>query len=962
MTLAVLTVPGTAFEVPAEIAVIGLIGGLTYALLGLGLALVYKTSRVLNFAHGEMGALPAVLLPILVVNHGWSYWLALGLALVTAVAIGGLLEFTVIRRLRQASRLTVLVATIGAAQLLLVINILLPKGGRLGAATYPTPFDATFTVGTLHLGAGHILTLIVVPTVTIWLTLFFARSRLGRASRAAAENLEAAQGAGIDVNRVSQAMWVLAGLLAVTSAILVGPTRPIATEAALGPNLMVRALGAAMLGGLTNLPAVFAGGVAIGVIEALTVWNYPTGGALEVVLFAVILVSLLARRGLGQLARGSEESSWTLAGGIRSLPPRLAAHRRVASARRAGLAALLLVAVLLPLPFSPSQRFFLAGVVVFAIMGLSLVVLTGYAGQISLGQFAFVGLGAAVGGRLIQLGHPHITSAVYAMLAGGLVALVVGLPALRIRGLFLAVATLAFAVAASGWMFDQSWLVPTGGVSSLRIPRPHVWGIDFEQVTAYYWLCLAVLVLTAWFVHRLRASGLGRALIAVRDNEPSAAALSVSPRRVKLTAFVVSGMIAALAGFLYGGLLVNFAYDPSRTFGAAESLSLVAMVIFGGVTTITGAVLGAFWVRGMPYLFGADIGLLSSGLGVLVILLIVPGGLAAVAFAVRNRLVRWLTGSPVAAEAEPPEALEAPPRTRARGRVRTTVPAVASAPRGPASLSAAGVTVSFGGNRALSDVSLDVGAGDLVGLMGPNGAGKTTLFDVLSGQLRPSEGRVLLDGADIGHLPPHRRAKLGIGRTFQQARLFDDLTVVECLEVAMECREPSRNVAGIMGLPGAVAGERRREMEASELATFLGLGPYAHRTVSELSTGLRRATELGCVTAMGSRVLLLDEPTAGFSREEVETFRPLLRRIRDDLGATVVVIDHHVPLMMQLVDRLYVLVTGEVVADGPPSILRTDARVVAAYFGETGTRAAGASRRRRRTGSARLAAKSGDRS
>ncbi len=963
--LAQFAIPGLGFELPIEILVLGLITGLTYALLGLGLTLVYKTSRVLNFAHGEMGALPALLIPVLVINNGVNYWLAILVSVALAALLGFILEVTVIRRLRNASRLVVLVATIGVAQLLFLINLLVPKGGELGGSVYPTPFDVSFSIGNVRLGTGRIMILVLVPLIAVALTWFFRRGRIGRASRAVAENGEVAQLAGVPIRRVSMVVWILAGLLAGLSAILIGPTRPIETQAALGPALLLRALAAAMLGGLANMPMVFAGGIAIGVIEALILWNYPTGGLLEIVLFAIIILSLLFQKELRQLARGGEGSSYSLAGRIRQLDPRVALHPNVQLLRRGGLVVLLAAAVLLPIPFSNADRFFMSGVLIFALIGLSLVVLTGFAGQVSLGQFAFVAVGAAVGGRLLQLGYPHPTALVYTIAAGGLVALVVGLPALRIRGLFLAVATLGFAVAASSWMFNQDWLVRTeGGVTSLRIQRPELLGINFENELHYYWLCLAVLVGVAAAVNRLRRSGIGRAFLAVRDNEPSASTFSLSPRRVKLIAFVISGGIAALGGFFYGGLLVNFADRPgSSTFSPEESLALVALVVFGGVTTITGAVLGAVWVRGMPFLFGSNIGLLSSGLGLLIVLLVVPGGLASVAFGIRDRITRLVAGVPeggaagsdgtgdegsssgedaaaAAEDGQPASDSGIPAHLVMAGRFGDVGSADSLAPsvNGESSsdvvpLQAQDVTVRFGGNQVLTDVSLDAHQGEIVGLMGPNGAGKTTFFDVLSGQIQPVSGRMLLNGMDVSSLSPQQRAHLGLGRTFQQAKLFDDLTVLDSFKVALEREEPSEVVPSLFGLPPSRKAERSKQLKAEEFVELLGLERYAHRYVSDLSTGIRRFTELGCVVAMGARVVLLDEPTAGFAQSEVEGFQPVLREIRDYLGATMVVVDHDVPMMAGLVDRLYVLVSGEVIAEGPPSILRENAEVAQAYLG-----------------------------
>ncbi|HEU5085735.1 MAG TPA: ATP-binding cassette domain-containing protein [Acidimicrobiales bacterium] len=920
--LLALTVPLIDFEVPLEIVTLGLVTGLSYGLLGLGLTLVYRTSRVLNFAHGEIGALPASLLAIAVVNGGWSYWLAAPAALALSALLGGLTEVAVVRRLARAPRLILVVATIGVSQILLVVNVVLPRRGEFARAQFPVPVDWSFTLGSYVVTPGQLLILLISPVCLAGLSLFLNRTDIGMASRAAAENREAAELAGVPVNRVSLLMWVLAGLLAGVSAVLVGPTKPLLGAAALGPSLMVRGLAAAMIGGLTSLPVVFAGGVAIGVLEALVSFNYATGGTLEIVLFAVIVGSLMLRRGLGQLARGAEESSWSLAGAVRSLPPRLAARPDVRGARTLLLATVLVVAVAAPLPFSSAQHVLMASVVVYALAGLSLVLLTGFAGQVSLGQFAFVGLGAVVGGRMLQLGYPYGTSMLYSVVAGGVVALVIGLPALRIRGLFLAVTTLAFALATSTWLFGQGWLVSVSGQrSSLSIPRPVLFGVDLQQTRSYYWFCLVVFLCVAAAVHRLRATGIGRAMIAVRDNEPAAATLSIAPRRVKLTAFVLSGMIAALAGHLQGGLLVAFS---SGSFSPIESLNLLAMAIFGGITSIVGVVLGALWVRGIPYLFGANIGLLASGAGLLLVLLVLPGGLASLAFRARDAFVRWLTGEPI-------DRVDDAPST-----TRPTLPArPAPDPQPDASdpLRAEGVVVRYGGVVAVDAVDLVVPAGQIVGLVGPNGAGKTTLFDVLSGQVRPDEGKVLLHGRDVTALRPEARARLGLGRTFQQARLFEDLTVSDALRVALERAEPSEVVPSLLGLPPSRAAEARKQLRADEIVDLLGLGPFAHRAVAQLSTGTRRLAELGCVIALGADVVLLDEPTAGIAQREVEAFVPVLRDIRAHLGASIVLIDHDIPMIGAIVDRLHVLAAGRVIAEGDPDAVRADPEVVAAYLG-----------------------------
>jgi ABC-type branched-subunit amino acid transport system ATPase component/ABC-type branched-subunit amino acid transport system permease subunit len=694
-----------------------------------------------------------------------------------------------------------------------------------------------------------------------------------------------------------------------------------------------------MLAGLSSLPQAFAAGAGIGILEALVRWNAPVGGTLELVLVVVIVTSLLLRRDLARRARAAIESSWSLAGARRPLAPAVAAVRRVRTAKVLGLAGAFAFAFLIAFPASNGQRVLLSGITLFAAMGLSVTVLTGFAGQVSLGQFAFVGMGAVVGGRLHQLGYPAWSALLYAVLAGGFVALVIGLPALRVRGLYLAVITLGFAVAAPVWLYGQHWLVQVQGTQpSLHLPRTRIAGLDLAHERNYYWLCLAVLCVLCVLVDGLRRSGIGRAMLAVRDNEPAAASLGISPRRVKLTAFVLSGMIAAAAGYFYGGLLVAFS-DPSA-FAPELSLALVATVILGGVTTITGALLGAVFVKGLAYfvapllpgLLGANVALLVSGVGLLGAVIQFPGGIAEVAFRVRDLIAARL----------------------ARGRTLTPPVAaglianvVRDADGPPPALVAHDIVVRYGGHLVLDRVSIEVMPGSVLGLVGPNGAGKTTLFDVLSGHQRPDAGRVEFDGRDITTLPPERRAALGLGRTFQQARLFGEMALLDAVMVALEQRDPAEIVPSVLHLPPARRSERAKRAHALAVLDALGLGPSAAVTVAELSTGMRRLAELACLLALDARLLLLDEPTAGIAQREVEAFREVLLRVRADLDATVALIEHDLPLVMSVADHVVVLAAGQIIAAGPPAAVRDDPAVIAAYLGtderviaRSGTRAA----------------------
>jgi len=921
-TPGLVTIPGIDFQLPIEMLILGVIAGMTYGLLGVGLTLVYRTSRVMNFAHGEIGALAPVLVVTLVVMFGVNYWLSAFLGLGASVAAGLILGAIVVGPLANASRLIVMVGTIGASQLFFVADLFIPRP-QIGGEAFPAPFDVSISVGSLQLHAGHLMIIVVTPLVVGALALFLRRSRLGIASRAVSENMEAAQHAGVPTRRVVLTIWGIAGLFAGLALLLQQSTTFVQTAtaqtaAAVGPPLLFRALVASVIGGFTNIWLTFAGGVGIGVIEAYIGWNYPRGGTVEIVIFALLLAVFFFRRDLGRLVRGAVSSSWSLTGTIASLPPHVARLPRVQLSRWVVIGALVVLAALLPSFVDASHTVLLSSIAIYAIMGLSLIVLTGFTGQISLGQFAFVAVGAVVGGRLTTLGLVDPLPLLLAALVAGSLALIVGIPALRIRGLFLAVPTLGVAVLASLWLFQQGWLTTSGGLSALTIPRPQWFGIDFGAEENFFWLCLTALVLVAFLVHYLRRSRVGRSLEAVRDNEAWAAALGISATRSKLIGFFIAGLIAGLAGYFQGTLLVRF---DSSYFDATQSLSLVALAIFGGITTVTGALVGAVWLRAsafflaplFPGLVGPYVSLIFGGMGLMGAVIQFPNGVASAVFRLRDRVLqRWLgtelwNGPPVQRATE----------RRRMGELVETVGTGSERAAGQVLLRAEGITVHFGSIVALEDVTVELRAGEILGLIGPNGAGKTTLLDVFTGETRPQKGVVYLDGRDVSGLAADARAKLGLGRSFQQGRLFDNLTVMESLRIAAD-----HAVGGVQSKRGL-----------DDIVEVFGLTEVAHRRAKDLPTGTRRIAEMASLIALGSHVLLLDEPSAGIAHREISTLGSVLRDIRDQLHRAVVIIDHDVPLVRAVADRAYGLVAGGVVAEGRVDEVVFQKEFSAAYLG-----------------------------
>jgi ABC-type branched-subunit amino acid transport system ATPase component/ABC-type branched-subunit amino acid transport system permease subunit len=920
--------PLLALEVPPQIVLSGAMRGLAIGVLAVGVILVYRSCRVINFALGELGALCAAVFVRLTVNWHWNFYAALVLTVVAGAVLGGLLELALMRRLAKAPRVVLLVATIGAAQLLLFLQFVLP--GISSYRAFPTAFTRQWTVGGVVVRAEHVVALVVFPVLVAGLAWFLNRTRHGVAVRAAADNPDAARLAGISTKRVSLIVWALAGGLAAVAAVLSAPLAGanVASTGDLGPGILLRTFAAAVIAGMASLPRALVAGVVLGVVEAVLFFNNAADpGLINGVLLVVVLVAVLAvsvrQRGLGVRERFSFSPR------VRPIPPALLGRWWVRHHARIGAALALLVAVLLPvLVTSPSRQFLYARVVVMALVALSLTVLTGWAGQLSLGQFALVGVGGMTTYTLVQNRLAFPAAVIVAAAVTALVAVVVGAPALRMRGLFLAVSTLALAVAAP-WILSQPVFQDADHLSPL-LRRPTIGGVSLASQQTYYYVCLAVLAVAVVAVARLRASGLGRALLAVRDNELAASAMGLSPSRVKLFAFAVSGGLAGVAGGLFVGLLVQF--TPDR-FTATASLEVVAIAVVGGLASITGAVLGSLFVVGLPAFFpgSPEVALLTSGMGLLVLLLYFPGGLVQILFNGRDAVLAALARRLPAAE--PGRGDAARPAVPGAGRARVDL---RSRPPVPADLDHAlrveDLTVRFGVRTVVDHVALTVGPGEVVGLIGANGAGKSTLMNAVGGFV-PGAGVVEVLGRDVQGLPAHRRAAAGLGRTFQDAALFADLTVRETVQVAVEARAHARFAAVALGLPAARRVERAKRAHADEILDFLGMGAYGERFVSELSTGMRRIVELACLIATDSAVLCLDEPTAGIAQREAEAFGPLLLRVRQELDASMLVIEHDMPLVMSISDRIYCLEAGRVISSGRPDDVRADPRVVASYLG-----------------------------
>lgn len=623
---------------PNGIFLQGIVLGALNGLLAMGLVLIYRTNRIINFAQGALGAFAATLAGWLVQRFGWPFYLAVVVGLAGAVASSALVEWGVIRRFAKAPRLILTVATIGVAQILGAIELVIASLNDDAeiSGTFETPISLGFEFGGVRFTGDHVLVLIVTPIAIAGLAWFLKGTGYGLAARATAEDSDRARLLGVRVKRVSSLVWMTAGLLSAITAILQAPITGFQFGVLSGFSLLMRALAAAVIGRMESLPITFAAAVLLTTSQQVLFFNYSRSGPDAGLLLVVVLVALLVqRRRVGRLE--SSSSSWQAVQEVRPIPLELRRIPEVMGLKWGGTVALLAILVAIPFLVPASRASLVSVIMLYAIVGISLVVLTGWGGNVSLGHWALVGVGGLLGQRLASWADPldFFLILVLCGFAGAAISVAIGLPALRIRGLFLGVTTLAFALAAGSWFFSFEIFQ-----STVAVRRPVMWGIwDVTAERDFYFICLGALILAILAGRNLRGARFGRVLVAMRDNERAAQALGVPMVRSKLVAFATSGFMASVAGALYAYHQQQLRADR---FPAEISLLIFSMVVIGGMGSLTGAVLGAVYVRGTQYFLPAQFQLAVTGFGVLLLLWLFPGGLGQIAFGLRDRFLRWV--------------------------------------------------------------------------------------------------------------------------------------------------------------------------------------------------------------------------------------------------------------------------------------------------------------------------------
>jgi branched-chain amino acid transport system permease protein len=648
-----------AFGLTPFIFINGVALGALYGIVGVALVLVYRTSRIINFAAAAVGAVPAITAVLLSTSQHINYLVTMPIAIVGGILFGALTEIFVMRRFKRTSRLIVTVVTIGVAQGFAALGFFIPiwfGEKATGVPKVETPWQGwqiTNSTGNPILTGNQVFAFLVVIVLTFGLMLFLKRSRMGIALRAAAENGDRAELLGIPVDRVNTVAWAIAGLMSAMAIFAISPLYGVPSDATLGFQTLLYGLAAAVVARMENLGLALLMGMGIGLIIIPSAANTGSNDLASAVMLPIILVALLVQRRSRSRAVDADASSWQAIAVFRPIPQELRGLPEVQRARMFGLLLPLALAIVLPYLVSTPSQTGLQLLPIVGIIAVSLVILTGWAGQISLGQYGLVGIGAAAAGGLIGRHNIDFFAAIgIGIAAGALTAVVIGLPAVRIRGLFLAVTTLAFGFAIQNYVLKTNhWIgehiMPDPLAASIR--RPMLYGkFDLEDNRAFYFLCLGFLILVLAAAMSFRRHHSGRMLIALRDNQRAATSYSIAPVRTRLAAFAISGGIAGLAGVL-------FAYQQHNvitgTYDVYSSVQIFLAAAVGGLGSLAFATMSVIafqatilWGPLAWHHLGENISsvipLLLTGPLLILNLYANPAGLAGWAFAERDRWLR----------------------------------------------------------------------------------------------------------------------------------------------------------------------------------------------------------------------------------------------------------------------------------------------------------------------------------
>ena len=933
-----------------NIVIGGLITGSIYALLAVGYSLVFSVSGALNLAQGAFVALGALAMYTFMNSAHLPVVVAFLASLCVVVAGVGIIEWVVIRRA---------VTRISHASLLMMMGGMLTAFEGAAYLIWGTnPFAFNQFSGSQPVTVGKLF----IPTQGFWvvgamlasvaaLSWLLARSRWGRGLRATSENMTAARLMGVPVDRMVLVSFVAAAVLGVIGGAVIAPLTSLDyTSMASYTN---EGLIAVSLGGLGSVYGSLSGGLVLGVVEAVVSGYVSSLFSTAISLIILIGIVFLRPQGLLGRVRGGRVDVAERTIGRIYVPPKLPRGWLPV----AGIA-LAVVMLFMPrvIPAGNMRAVNITGLFCLTIVGLDL--LTGIAGQVSLGQAGFMAIGGYTSAILaVHFGVPTLAGLAVGACGSALAAAVLGMVCGRLRGMYLAIVTLAFGILVEAM---ANGLTITGGPSGIAgIPPFSVAGYAFDTDTRMFYLVWALVAVALVVSANLVRSNRGRILRAMHGDQVGARSLGLPVTRAKITVFVISACMASVAGSLYASY---FRYLSPDQVGSAQSLTLITMLAIGGMGTLFGPLIGVALLTYLPLESQsfANYSMLVTGVLLVVFLRYLPAGIWG---AVLEGVARARSGWPgwaglrgrvrrqpgvmapgvLAAAADHADPVAASPAGSVNGAGFPDPPAAAGNPApaaggrvntggGHPALEVRGLSKSFGGVAAVQDVSFTVPEGSLTALIGPNGAGKSTVFNLVTNLYRPGSGEVILRGRPITGLRPDRITSLGLFRTFQTARVFPQLSVLENVLVGGYRLGRAGYLAQSLRLRRCRQEERLMEARARRLLEVMGLADRADQRAAVLPPAAQKRLELARALMSRPSVVLFDEPAAGMNDAETAELGMILRAVRDT-GHTVVVVEHNMSLVMGVCDQVVVMDAGRVIAAGRPRAVQQDPVVISAYFG-----------------------------
>jgi ABC-type branched-subunit amino acid transport system ATPase component/branched-subunit amino acid ABC-type transport system permease component len=885
----------------------GLVTGTVYGLAGSGLVLTFKTSGIFNFGHGAVLTASALIFYWVRVTLGWDWKIAFFISVFVFGPLMGLVMEAVARNLSRQRTSMKIVGTVGLTVMVPSLCLLFyPTSGAGLKVERFLPFSDRkrykWKILDVNVFGDQLLTAAIAVVGVAALYVLFRHTRIGGSMRAAVDDPDLLALQGTNPVFVRRVAWSIGCTFAALSGVLILPM--VSFQAFTLTFLATYAFGAAAIGGFASIPITFAGGLVVGIFQDVLGYlvnknEWATlGGMPDALPFLVLFVVLLVLP-KGRLAARSDAEA----------RPALQWQGPIELRVGAGVVVLGLL-LLVPQVVGTKLPFYTFGLCL-AILILSLGLLVKTSGQVSLCHSVFAGIGAVAFSQFhVQAGIPWLLALVLAALVTVPVGALIALPAIRLSGIYLALATFGFGILVQRLFYPQTWMYFTFA-GSRKVPAPLGW----SSGEARYYVVLAALVVTVIVIVAINQSRLGRVLRGMSDSQTAVSTLGLSTNVTKIIVFCVSAALAAVAGVMYGVALTNID-GGTAVFQPFNSLVLVAILalapfrepwyaVFAGVTAVIPAYLGGDRTPNV----------LNVLFGLFAILVALQGGQPAMSPKLREAFGRL---------------------GRARARVSTVAAGSAPARTVTASsgLAVDHLTVRFGGLVAVDDVTLEAPLGRIIGLIGPNGAGKTTTFNACSGINRSISGQVRLNGVEVTSRGAPVRARMGLGRTFQRMELCDTLTVFDNVALGHEC-----SAAGAHVLRQVVASPAERQATLASTAAALelcGIGHLAEQQAGSLSTGERRLVELARCLAGPFDLLLLDEPSSGLDRDETARFGEVLRSVVEQRGCGILLVEHDMALVMKVCSYLYVLDFGRMIFQGTPSEVASSEIVRFAYLGSEG--------------------------